>query len=97
MITEGFIFLITIVAGLGFVSVLKANGGGNSGLSRAFAGGSVSMASHGMLSAWFSVESFIRACYAGTFSFIGFLFLLSLMALVVIWSINIFTVRRLVL
>lgn len=88
------IYILTGLATLGVVGQAGASGYLNGALQRAFAGGATSIISSNFLISYTNTESFLRACYAGEIGITGYIFLLSLGFLTLIWVNNLVEYRQ---
>jgi len=88
--------LLAAFVGVGIVGQGFKSGMLNTGYSRAFAGGSVSLVSANFLSGYAGVESFLRVCLNGGLGIPGQLLIIAISSLILAWAYNLWTFRRVV-
>lgn len=92
--TAGIIYLISGFIALGVVGKAGEAGYLNGALQRGFAGGGTQIVSANFLVSYTNFESFIRACYNGAIGISGYIFLLSLGFLTIVWVNNLVEYRQ---
>lgn len=83
------LFIGSIFGSTSIIQTISKNGGLNGGLTRAIAGGGVSIAGSGFLVGYTNLESFINAAANGSLGLGGFIFIGGLAALLITWASNI--------
>lgn len=91
---EIWIYLISGFVSLGVIGKAGEAGYLNSAFSRGFAGGSTHIVSTNFLIYYTNFESFLNACYNGAIGISGYIFLLSLGFLTIIWVNNLIQYRQ---
>jgi len=93
-VIEIWIYLVSLFISLGVVGKAGEAGYLNGAFQRAFAGGTTQIVSVNFLASYTNTESFLRACYNGAIGISGYIFLLSLGFLTVIWVNNLIEYRQ---
>jgi hypothetical protein len=91
---EIWIYLASLFISLGVVAKAGEAGYLNGAFQRAFAGGATQITSVNFLVSYTNTESFLRACYNGVIGISGYIFLLSLGFLTIIWVNNLIQYRQ---
>jgi len=91
---EIIIYIITFLITITIVGGASSAGFLNSGLTRAFGGIGTQWVSLNFLHQYTNFETFIRGCYAGQVGIIGYVYLLSLGALIAVWFNNLYEYRQ---
>lgn len=89
-----FIYLISAFVSLGVIGRAGDAGYLNGAFQRGFAGAGTQIVSANFLFNYTNMESFIRACYEGAIGISGYIFLLSLGTLTIIWINNLIEYRQ---
>jgi hypothetical protein len=85
---EILLYLLTLLASVSVVQTAGANGALNSAFTRGFAGVTTQITSLKFLNAYTNTESFLIACSKGYLGITGYLFLASIVALLLVWVNN---------
>ncbi len=91
---EMLFYLLTLLLSLSVVGSASSAGILNSGLSRGFAGVSTQIVSSNFLIGYSNTESYIRACLEGEVGWLGYLFIGSLIFLIMTWAANLYNYRQ---
>jgi len=84
------LYLGAILASTSFISGLAKSGYMKGVLTRAFAGGAISITSSSFMFGYTNLESYISASANGSLGFSGFVFIGGLAALLITWLSNLF-------
>lgn len=89
-------WILVLSAFISFGVIGKAGEAGylNGAFQRGFAGAGTQIVSANFLLSYTNMESFIRACYEGAIGITGYIFLLSLGFLTIIWINNLVEYRQ---
>lgn len=85
---EIILYILTLLASISVIQTAGANGALNGVFTRGFAGVSTQVVSLKFLNAYTNTESFLRACAEGYLGITGYLFLGSIVALILVWVNN---------
>lgn len=85
---EVLLYLLTLLASISVVQTAGANGALNSAFTRGFAGVTTQITSLKFLGSYTNTESFLIACSKGYLGITGYLFLGSIVALLLVWVNN---------
>lgn len=91
---EIILYIITFLISITVVGGASSAGYLNNGLTRAFGGLSTQVVSINFLYGYTNFETFIRGCLNGQVGIIGYLFILSLGFLMVVWVNNLINYRQ---
>lgn len=91
---ESIIYAFVVFISVGLVGQAGSAGYLNGALQRGFAGGTTSIVSANFLLSYTNMESFIVACYTGAIGLTGYIFMLSLGFLAIVWVNNLVEYRQ---